>query len=152
MEYPTIFTCGSRMFTAPELYTPESVTVHEAGHQFWYGLVGNKRARGRVAGRGVQLVQRLRDPVPRVRTAPPRRGTRALPVMGEAPSPLPGGGALANGIAMDDLRAPNPIRWILDEADVEISEGPRSARAEGAADQTAARRRDRWPTGVTCPA
>ena len=21
--------------------SPESVTVHEAGHQFWYGLVGN---------------------------------------------------------------------------------------------------------------
>lgn len=41
MEYPTIFTCGSRMFTRPEHYTPESVTVHECGHQFWYGLVGN---------------------------------------------------------------------------------------------------------------
>ena len=41
MEYPTIFTAGTEMGTNPDMYTPESVTVHEAGHQFWYGLVGN---------------------------------------------------------------------------------------------------------------
>ena len=41
MEYPTLFTCGTRMFTRPSMHSPESVTVHEAGHQFWYGLVGN---------------------------------------------------------------------------------------------------------------
>lgn len=41
MEYPTLFTCGTRLFTTPDMYQPESVTVHEAGHQFWYGLVGN---------------------------------------------------------------------------------------------------------------
>jgi hypothetical protein len=41
MEYPTLFTAGSRMHTRPEMHTPESVTVHECGHQFWYGLVGN---------------------------------------------------------------------------------------------------------------
>ena len=39
MEYPTLFTAGTR-FWAPTLGTqPESVTVHEAGHQFWYGIV-----------------------------------------------------------------------------------------------------------------
>ena len=26
---------------APERTSPEAVTVHEAGHQFWYGIVGN---------------------------------------------------------------------------------------------------------------
>jgi hypothetical protein len=41
MEYPTLFTAGSRLFTSPEMHSPEGVTVHEAGHQFWYGLVGN---------------------------------------------------------------------------------------------------------------
>ncbi|HKX45352.1 MAG TPA: hypothetical protein VJP77_01425, partial [Planctomycetota bacterium] len=41
MEYPTLFTAGTRMFAEPWMHTPESVTVHEAGHQFWYGLVGN---------------------------------------------------------------------------------------------------------------
>ena len=39
MEYPTLFTAGTR-WLAPERATqPESVTVHEAGHQFWYGIV-----------------------------------------------------------------------------------------------------------------
>jgi len=41
MEYPTLFTCGTRLFNAPEMHQPEGVTVHEAGHQFWYGLVAN---------------------------------------------------------------------------------------------------------------
>ncbi|MCY2959759.1 MAG: M1 family metallopeptidase [Planctomycetota bacterium] len=41
MEYPTLFTAGTRMFTRAAMQSPESVTVHEAGHQFWYGLVAN---------------------------------------------------------------------------------------------------------------
>lgn len=41
MEYPTLFTAGTRMFTRTAMHQPESVTVHEAGHQFWYGLVAN---------------------------------------------------------------------------------------------------------------
>ncbi len=41
MEYPTLFTAGTDWLTAQHGLTPESVTVHEAGHQFWYGLVGN---------------------------------------------------------------------------------------------------------------
>jgi hypothetical protein len=41
MEYPTLFTCGTALYTRPRMYRPESVTVHEAGHQFWYALVGN---------------------------------------------------------------------------------------------------------------
>ncbi len=41
MEYPTLFTCGTRFFNPEGGGSPEGVTVHEAGHQFWYGLVGN---------------------------------------------------------------------------------------------------------------
>jgi hypothetical protein len=41
MEYPTLFTSGTSLFTEAASYRPESVTVHECGHQFWYGLVGN---------------------------------------------------------------------------------------------------------------
>ncbi|HWF85197.1 MAG TPA: M1 family metallopeptidase [Vicinamibacterales bacterium] len=41
MEYPTLFTAGTRWWIAPHVTTPEEVTVHEAGHQFWYGIVGN---------------------------------------------------------------------------------------------------------------
>jgi hypothetical protein len=41
MEYPTIFTGGANVHAPAVLQSPEGVTVHEAGHQFWYGLVGN---------------------------------------------------------------------------------------------------------------
>jgi hypothetical protein len=41
MEYPTLFTCGTRIFNPLGGDSPESVTIHEAGHQFWYGMVGN---------------------------------------------------------------------------------------------------------------
>ncbi|MGE3274224.1 MAG: M1 family metallopeptidase [Vicinamibacterales bacterium] len=41
MEYPTLFTAGSRWLAPRGSNQPESVTVHEAGHQFWYAIVGN---------------------------------------------------------------------------------------------------------------
>ncbi len=41
MEYPTLFTCGTRLYNPFGGGRPEGVTVHEAGHQFWYGIVGN---------------------------------------------------------------------------------------------------------------
>lgn len=41
MEYPTLFTGGASVFAPPELQSPEGVTIHEAGHQFWYALVAN---------------------------------------------------------------------------------------------------------------
>ena len=39
MEYPTLFTAGTRWLAPEHVSTPEGVTVHEAGHQFWYGIV-----------------------------------------------------------------------------------------------------------------
>ncbi len=41
MEYPTLFTGGTTILAPRALQSPEGVTVHEAGHQFWYGLVAN---------------------------------------------------------------------------------------------------------------
>lgn len=41
MEYPTLITGGAGRFSPPVLQSPESVTIHEAGHQFWYLLVAN---------------------------------------------------------------------------------------------------------------
>jgi hypothetical protein len=41
MEYPTLFTGGASIFSPRALQSPEAVTIHECGHQFWYGLVGN---------------------------------------------------------------------------------------------------------------
>jgi hypothetical protein len=39
MEYPTLFTAGTRWIAPGAVATPESVTIHEAGHQFFYGIV-----------------------------------------------------------------------------------------------------------------
>lgn len=41
MEYPTLFTAGTRNSPSPNAFTPESVTIHEFGHQHFYGLIGN---------------------------------------------------------------------------------------------------------------
>src|SRR5262245_38970475 len=41
MEYPTLFTAGTRWLAPSRVTTPEEVTVHEAGHQFWYGIVAS---------------------------------------------------------------------------------------------------------------
>ena len=41
MEYPTLFTAGSRWLAPASVTVPEAVTIHEAGHQFWYGLVAS---------------------------------------------------------------------------------------------------------------
>jgi hypothetical protein len=41
MEYPTLFTAGTRWLTPGQVTSPEGVTIHEAGHQFWYGIVAS---------------------------------------------------------------------------------------------------------------
>jgi len=41
MEYPTIFTGGTRWLSPRGSNDPEYVVLHEAGHQFWHGMVAN---------------------------------------------------------------------------------------------------------------
>ena len=41
MEYPTFFTSGTRLLAPADVSSPEEVTVHEAGHQFWHTVVGS---------------------------------------------------------------------------------------------------------------
>jgi hypothetical protein len=41
MEYPTLITGGSLWALPHGLRLIEGVTVHEFGHQYWYGMVGN---------------------------------------------------------------------------------------------------------------
>lgn len=41
MEYPTLFTAGTRLFTSRDVLSPEGVIIHEFGHGYWYGLVAN---------------------------------------------------------------------------------------------------------------
>jgi hypothetical protein len=39
MEYPTLITTGGAWWTPPGVLWPEVVTVHELGHQWFYGIV-----------------------------------------------------------------------------------------------------------------
>ncbi len=39
MEYPTLITAGTRWLQPAHTEDPADVTIHEAGHQFWYGIV-----------------------------------------------------------------------------------------------------------------
>ena len=41
MEYPTLFTAGTRWIAPTRAINLEEVTIHEAGHQWWYGVVGS---------------------------------------------------------------------------------------------------------------
>jgi hypothetical protein len=41
MEYPTLSTAGTSLFPSDQPISPEFVSVHEFGHNFWYGLIGN---------------------------------------------------------------------------------------------------------------
>jgi hypothetical protein len=43
MEYPTFFTAGTRWLipNAVTITGPEEVVMHEAAHQWWYGMVGS---------------------------------------------------------------------------------------------------------------
>jgi hypothetical protein len=41
MEYPTLFTAGTRLLKSKDALSPEGVIVHEFGHGYWYGLVAN---------------------------------------------------------------------------------------------------------------
>ncbi|MFI5397331.1 MAG: M1 family metallopeptidase [Candidatus Binatia bacterium] len=44
MEYPTLITTGTAWWMPPKVRLPEFVTVHEFGHQYWYGMVANNEA------------------------------------------------------------------------------------------------------------
>jgi hypothetical protein len=41
MEYPTLFTVGTRWLNPRADIYVEDTAVHEAGHQWWYGMVGS---------------------------------------------------------------------------------------------------------------
>jgi hypothetical protein len=41
MEYPTFITAGTRLIAPASLQEPEGVTVHETGHQYFYGLLAS---------------------------------------------------------------------------------------------------------------
>jgi hypothetical protein len=109
MEYPTLFTCGTRLFTTPDMHRPESVTVHECGHQFWYGLVGNNEFEAAWLDEGLDSYT---DAEVLWRVFGARRSTTDfahVPVDGVRVAPEPGGGAIADALAGRHLVLPLPL-------------------------------------------
>ncbi len=68
MEYPTLLTAGSRWLAPRRVSVPESVTIHEVGHQFWHGIVGTNEVEhawmdeGLTAYAGARLIDEIALP------------------------------------------------------------------------------------------
>lgn len=45
MEYPTLITTGGQSFIPKGVYAPELVTIHEFGHQYFYGLLASNEVK-----------------------------------------------------------------------------------------------------------
>ncbi|MFT5199646.1 MAG: hypothetical protein ACI87O_002317 [Planctomycetota bacterium] len=111
MEYPTLFTAGTERFTSPQMYTPESVTVHEAGHQFWYGLVGNNEYEAAWLDEGFNSYT---DSEVLLRHYGPQRAHQRysrLPVWGKRPASLPRSAGSAGVFTGARWKIPNPMHW-----------------------------------------
>lgn len=109
MEYPTLFTGGSRLFTSEDMHQPEGVVVHECGHQFWYGLVGNNEFEASWLDEGLNSYT---DAEVLHRVYGLDRGTTdyaRVPVDGVRVANLPGGGPVADALAARELRLPLPF-------------------------------------------
>ena len=120
MEYPTLFTAGTRMHTWPRMHSPESVTVHECGHQFWYGLVGNNEFEAAWMDEGFNTFSQNEAMV--LHYGPSARTTEfaGLHFDGAAVAREPGGSALADALALKRLSLagvelqPLPSSGVLD--------------------------------------
>ena len=108
MEYPTLFTCGTDIGTRVDMHDPESVTVHEAGHQFWYGLVGNNEFEAAWLDEGLNSY--ADSEVLWRRYGPRQAYTRysGVPWRGVEPAPGPGGTVLASALSMRAI----PLPWV----------------------------------------
>ena len=125
MEYPTLFTGGTRMFTETEMMRPEGVVVHEAGHQFWYGLVGNNEFEAAWLDEGFNSYsdsEALHLAYGERRDATWYSG---LPVWGRHQASLPGGGVLGDvitaqswslfGVELEPLGVSPFVEWWRDQ-------------------------------------
>jgi hypothetical protein len=53
MEYPTLITAGGAWWTPPGVRLPEIITVHELGHQWFYGMVATNEVLWPVLDEGI---------------------------------------------------------------------------------------------------
>jgi hypothetical protein len=106
MEYPTLFTAGSRMFATEGMFTPESVTVHECGHQFWYGLVGNNEFEAGWLDEGFNTFTQSEALTRQYGFSQRTTDFAGLPFDGVAVARPPGGGPVAEALALKRLGLP----------------------------------------------
>jgi hypothetical protein len=117
MEYPTLFTCGTRLFAPFGADRPESVTVHEAGHQFWYGLVGNNEFEHAWLDEGLNTFSTLRT---LDAAYPPRKMVQYfLPKPGDRGS---GGGFFP--VIFEDIEEDRLINLVRDYRNAASSDNP----------------------------
>ncbi len=115
MEYPTLFTCGAPLFLHPREPSPEGVTIHEFGHQYWYGLSANNEFEEAWLDEGLNTYSEGRAQWLAYRTEPRlRAGTVVAPAEVDRTSSLlpmavsPGHGLPEGGVA---LRSRLPGLW-----------------------------------------
>jgi len=106
MEYPTLFTCGTRLHAQPWMHSPEGVTVHECGHQFFHTLVGNNEFESAWLDEGINSYA---DSEVMARVWGPQRASTVYAghaFDGVRLVPEPGGSRLANALAARRLDVP----------------------------------------------
>jgi len=108
MEYPTLFTCGTRIGTRADMHSPEGVTVHEAGHQFWYGLVGNNEFEAAWLDEGFNSYTDSEVLLRRYGLQQAYTWYADIPWRGVEPAPGPGGTVLASALAVRSI----PLPWV----------------------------------------
>lgn len=134
MEYPTLFTAGTSFLARPDQLRPEGVIIHECGHQFWYGLVGNNEFEASWLDEGLNSAC---DGEVMVRAYGPRRGVTSyagVPFTGVRAAELPDGGSLGKAIGAREWRwnisALENI-WLLDTL---ADSAPKPLRSSGVVD------------------
>lgn len=126
MEYPTLFTAGTRLHTRPGMLEPEGVTVHECGHQFWYGLVGNNEFEAAWLDEGFNTFSQNEALWLHYGARIQTTDFAGLPFDGVPLAALPGGGVLGNalsgrrwplpwGITLEPLRGSGLLDWWRDQ-------------------------------------
>ena len=110
MEYPTLFTAGTSLLATREMHRPESVAVHECGHQFWYGLVGNNEFEAGWLDEGFNTFTQSEAMFRHYGASQRTTDFAGLPFDGVAVARDPGGGAVADALALKRWNLPLGLR------------------------------------------
>ena len=122
MEYPTLLTAGTSLLATERMHRPESVTVHECGHQFWYGLVGNNEFEAGWLDEGFNTFTQSEAIFRHYGFSQRTTEFSDVPFDGVALAREPGGGAIADalawkswglpyGIELEPLGSSDLLRW-----------------------------------------